>query len=392
MAMAASLAGTLGAQQQPPRRPRLSSGADTNDATAYFQFGLERLQRTPRDAAAAFYWAERLDPASPQILYARHIALLMTDGHRLVQYLHRDPQTLLSPAVRQIDSLYHRALMQEPFLQRGLEEPLLLQYLTRAIAQDDWVGREAPSVGDVARAMDTVLSEYQPLLRGVLSFGRGNAREALHYYGRAMRMRRVRQDVVHTERAMAFMQLRELDSAAQALSTALALLRAEDEAVQRSVYESKARLEFALARVYEEQRNWGSARETYQRALVEDLGYFPAHLRLGQLALRTGDTATALIEFERAVGVNENEYLSRAYLGVVLSRLGRRREAAAHLRRATELEPWAASAWILLGRELDALADTAGALRAYSRYAGQARRADPPLAVVRARIAELTPR
>lgn len=376
--------------QQPPRRPRLSNDADTNDATAYFQWGLDRLQRTPRDAVAAFYWAERLDPASPQIPYARHVAMLMSDGNRLVDYINREPRVLASAEVRRIDSLYFRALMQEPFLQRGLEEALLLMYLQRAVTRDDVVGQTAPREGDVARAMDTLFAEYNPLLRGILAFGRGNAREALAYYARALQLRRLPQEVVHLERGAAFMQLRQLDSAAQAVGAALALLRAADQAAPRPIYESKAQVEFALGRIREEQRNWDAARESYQRALVEDLAYFPAHLRLGLLALRTSDTTTALTEFERAVGVNENEYLSRAFLGVMLARLGRRREAAGHLTRATELEPWAAASWMLLGRERDALGDSTAALAAYRRYAALARRGDAPLTAVRARIAELS--
>ena len=51
-----------------PRRPRLAAAADTNDAGAYYRLGRERLERSPEEAAAAFYWASQIDPgwADPQ--------------------------------------------------------------------------------------------------------------------------------------------------------------------------------------------------------------------------------------------------------------------------------------------------------------------------------------
>ena len=379
--------------QQAPRRPRLSGDADTNDAVAYFQAGLDRLTQNPRDAANAFYWAERLDPASPQILYARHVALLMSDGNRLVSYMQRDQNTFFLDEIRQIDMLYYRALMTDPFLQPSLEEPLLIAFFRRLRTQETWLsgpgGQTRPSDFALLRAMDTTFAEYNPLWRGILAMSRGNAREALQYYARALDRRRARTDLINLHRSIAFYHLRELDSARTAMDSAIAAMRTADTTRVRPIYESKAQWEYALGRLHEEQGNLTAARAAYQRAIVEELSYFPAHLRMGHLSLREGDTAAALLEFERAVQVKENDYIARAYLGAVLGRLGRNRDAAAHLRRATELEPWAAPSWLLLGREHDRAADTTAALAAYDRYIALSRRADPPRAAVRARAGEL---
>ena len=43
----------------PEKRPRLDAGADTNDALAYYNFGVAQFEREPQQAAAAFYWAAR---------------------------------------------------------------------------------------------------------------------------------------------------------------------------------------------------------------------------------------------------------------------------------------------------------------------------------------------
>ena len=51
-----------------PSRPPLPAGADTNDARAYYDFGLSKLEREPDRAADAFYWAVRFKLASQQDL------------------------------------------------------------------------------------------------------------------------------------------------------------------------------------------------------------------------------------------------------------------------------------------------------------------------------------
>jgi tetratricopeptide (TPR) repeat protein len=376
--------------QQAPRRPRLARDADTNDASAYFNWGLERLTRVPEQAAAAFYWAERLDPASPQTLYARYVALHIADRDRLGRYLERDRAVLNRPEVRRIDSLYHQALMLDPFLHQGLEEIFLLRGIEGMIAaRPTWTGNDGPAAGDIARAMDTIFATVNPYLRGTLAAGRGNHREALHYYSRALTARRIRADVIHAARARSFHALRQYDSAQAALVTALSLARAADTAALRFVYESRATWEFALARAYEDGRNYAAAREAYQRTLAEDLAYFPAHIRLGLLALALRDTAAALTELERAVATFEGHYQAQATLGAVYGRLGRREAAIRHLHLATRLEPWASATWYLLGHELEAAGDAAAADTAYTRFLALARRGDNNTVTVRANLNRL---
>ena len=63
--------------QEPPPRPELAAGADTNSANAYYEFGLERLERRPKRAADAFYWACRLEPTWAEPWYAQWVARLL---------------------------------------------------------------------------------------------------------------------------------------------------------------------------------------------------------------------------------------------------------------------------------------------------------------------------
>src|SRR5437773_10142033 len=76
-----------------PKRPALLESADTNDARAYFDLGLQSLRRDPKMAADAFYWSARLDPMNADAFYARRVALLLSDPRRLELYWTGDRST-----------------------------------------------------------------------------------------------------------------------------------------------------------------------------------------------------------------------------------------------------------------------------------------------------------
>jgi hypothetical protein len=67
---------------------------------------MEQLDRDPEVAAAAFYWAARLDPTSADAYYGRRCALLLADKWRFQKYIEEDRRTLQSSEVKRIDSLY----------------------------------------------------------------------------------------------------------------------------------------------------------------------------------------------------------------------------------------------------------------------------------------------
>ena len=105
----ALLAGAHGANAQKakdePKRPRFPSGVDTNNAQVYYDFGLEKLERDPEQAADAFYWAMRINPTSADAYFARRCALLLSDRYRFQKYMDDDRRTLQSDEVNRIVSL-----------------------------------------------------------------------------------------------------------------------------------------------------------------------------------------------------------------------------------------------------------------------------------------------
>jgi tetratricopeptide (TPR) repeat protein len=374
--------------QQAPRRPRLSGDADTNDAAAYFQLGLDKARTDPNGADAAFYWASRLDPMSPQSLYARGIVQILRDPARLVRYQQRDARTLAQPQVRTIDSLRYRAEMADPFFHRGMDELLLFAWGKAAShGSEEWFGtsssagagavsdsRGASNASGIANALERFLEENDPYGRGQLYYSQGDLRNAVLYLGIAQRNRAA--DWVWADRARAFMELRQVDSALANLGQAIESRTGASDDDAHHVYESTAAWTFALGRVLEDRRDSAAARRAYQRALAADPGYYPATLRLGILALGARDTAAAVGALQDVVRRPDAQFFATAVAATVLSRIGRRDEALAALRRGTEIEPWASSGWLMLGRGLEGASDTTGAVNAYQRYLALAPRGD----------------
>src|SRR6185295_20028655 len=99
------------------------------------------------------------------------------------------------------------------------------------------------------------------------------------------------------------------DGALVELQAAVKEMRDRDTTRMRSWYRSKELFEHATGMIHEMRGNVDSAKAAYGRALQEHLSYYPAHMRLGTLALLSGDTATAVSELDLAVQVAPDEPL-----------------------------------------------------------------------------------
>src|SRR6266853_2697086 len=189
-----------------PKRPKLETGADTNFAPAYYEYGVSMIERDPARAAAAFYWAGRLDPAWAQPLYARRVALLMADPRLLVGYMNGIRRYVESKEARSIDSLELRALMLNPFLARDLDKQLIVAYL-RALVQD-----ELRQSGDQMDAVTSTRFDYyterylrnnaRERVRADVAISDGRVPEARDLYRKALGQERDDEAAgIHVERA-----------------------------------------------------------------------------------------------------------------------------------------------------------------------------------------------
>ena len=382
------------AGQNIPKRPPLN-GADTNQAAAYYQYGLSMLQQDPPKASDAFYWAARIDPTWAQPLYAGRIAFLMgADDQFVIGYMDGKRSYTRSKDARRIDSLELRARMLDPFMERDLDKDLQLRYL-RAL-YDEF----QKSDGGADDQTQTLRFQYfverywrtdaPPAQKAMVAVSERHFPDALNLYREALSQDRDHQAEIHEARARIFYVMGNGDSARAEMEQAIAKLREKDAKDFVWLYESKAVLEHFVGLTYERQDQIGPAREAYGRALQEDLSYFPAHMRLGSVALSAGDTATALSEMDLAAQIKDDDPGLQATYGTVLAQTGHIPEAEQHLHRAVELDPYYANSYYVLGRVDEFSGKAADAVGDYRAYLGHTRAQDPRIADVQRRLAGLS--
>lgn len=351
-ALLAAVGGPLAAQRlgPPADRPRLRDVTDTNDAHAYYDLGLATVEHDPELAAAAFYWAARIDPGWGEPLYARRVALLMNDRGLLNQTFDSRRRRQGSPELRRLDSLQFRALMLSPFLYRRLDRTMFGAYIREVVRQNSRMsGGEEPTRTDLDYEVDQYIRHGGFEMQGWLSYNNGNFAAALRQYELAAGSSNDR-SALRLERARIFGMLGRADSAVSQMRVALDEMRKRDDKDLVVFYDSKAVAEFSIAVLLEGSGDTDGAREAYGRALQEDLSYYPAHMRLGLLALGKADTATALSELALATQIAGDEPFVRYTHGFVLVAAHHYPEALDELRKAVALEPYFALPYLRLGQ------------------------------------------
>jgi tetratricopeptide (TPR) repeat protein len=297
----------------------------------------------------------------------------------------RERAAMNTPEMRHIDSLRLRALLANPFFHPSLDDVMVERWIEGVIVQEN---RQA-SVAEVRYAVRRYLEDNRNYsTQAWLAMSRGDFASAARFYG-VVAQERPRNYAARADRAHAFMLLGNGDSAKTSMEDAIRVSRAADTAAVRYSYQSKQSLLYALGRICEQSGDAVCARRVYEEALVEHLGFWAAHVRLGILALGGGDTTRALRELQSAVEVREDDYSAQLMYGYVLGVAGRFDSAVVHLRRAADLEPWASAPYDLLGQILDVSARPAEAMPAYERFLQLARQDDPSRIPVTQRVAAL---
>jgi Tfp pilus assembly protein PilF len=351
LAVAALLiAAVAHAQKKPkePKRPRMEASRDTNAAGAYYYWGQGQMRSSPRDAQDAFYWASRIEPAWADPLYAQRIAYHLSDLERFLKYLNGTKYVLRAAETKRIDSLLYRAMLRDPFLFRRHDKMLIDRLVDAMTGRGGLIGGSPDFLAWVAYS-ETRFSE------AVAQYAKAIAKKPKDYE-------------LHAERARAFFHMGKFDSTVAEMNRALEGYRKDDEKDLVILYESKAMYEFSIANAYIQAGKLEEAREALGRALTEDLSFYIAHQRMAALALKAGDTTTALSEYELAVQLNNDDAPLRAEYGAVLVALGKYAEAEAPLLRAIELEPWYAQPYAILASAYEGMGKTADAVAQYTRF------------------------
>ena len=166
-------------------------------------------------------------------------------------------------------------------------------------------------------------------------------------------------------------------------------MRQKDEKKLVVLYDSKAMAEYSVATLLEGAGQPEKAKEAYGRALQEDLAYYPAHMRLGLLALGQGDTAAAVSELAMAAELAATDPFVRYMNGWVLGKVKHTKEAVAELTKATELEPYFALPNLVLGAQYEVLEKAPEAMAAYDRFLKIASANDPQRQFASERLEDL---
>jgi tetratricopeptide (TPR) repeat protein len=340
-------ANPVGAQDI-PRRPKLEANADTNDWESYYEYGVRHLQRFPRRSFDAFYWASRLAPWSADPLYAQWVAFHLRDIGRFERYLDDDKKVLTAPDVQRSDSLLRLAVLRNPFVHRAIE--MALYDALPGIWRGDVVTRAWLAYAN------------QKFDRARELFGRAISDKPDKFY----RLRQIR--------AVLFVAGRQYDSALVEMTTLLSKARQVDEKELVRVYESKAFYEYAIGRLELARGNRKAAREAFERALIEDLAYGPAHVWLAGLAEAKGDTANALASYAQAVDLAPSDAIYRYQYAVALLKAERVQEGLDQINQAIALEPLYADSYVFKASAHEQLGHPDSARVAYRTYLDRAAR------------------
>ncbi|MDB4907406.1 MAG: hypothetical protein JWO05_2190 [Gemmatimonadetes bacterium] len=374
--------------QKTPKRPKLFDGADTNDARAYLEYGTVMLKNDPEKAGDAFYWATRLDPANAEAFYARRVAYLLANPRRYGQYQSGDKRVIQSKEMQQMDSLLGRALMLNPVFVRRHERTALIALLKFWI-EDGQGGSVTVDQAYIDRMIDEATRNgANEDLRAEMAYADGDYSDALRYYVTALKSSKDKAGI-HVERGRIFLQTGHPDSAYAEFGVALDEMRKKDKKDFVVFYNSKASLEVSRGIASEQAGRMGDARAAYSHALEEDLAYYPAHLRLGYLALDSKDTTTALSELDLAAQLRPDDGLLHQRYGYALMSAGKNDAAIEQLKKATELEPFYALGFRQLGEAYEAAGKKAEAATAYKQYLAVASRSDNMRGQVEAKLPSL---
>jgi Tfp pilus assembly protein PilF len=385
-----ALAGTAAAQRvhDVPARPALWAGADSNSANVYYVMGVQKLEQDPRLAAAAFYWAERLNPGWPQALYGRRVALMMTNQRRLVDYIQQKRSVAGDPEVLAIDSLFLRAVQRDPFLHQQLDKPMLIMYFRNIYSQAVREGTGATNDALAEYALQSDLANADPDMKAWLDYASGRFPAAIQGYERALHhasyANPLRMDLARIHYLSG-----DYARAAQYLREALDDARGRDRRDIVRVYESKGVMEFSRAAALERGGDAAGAREGYGKALTEDLAFWPAHRRLAQMALAAGDTSAALAEMALTVQIAPAEADLRYEHGLLLLQANQAVEGAAELQQAAELDPYYAAPHYVLGLVHDQSGMPQEAVEHYRHFLARAAQDDGNRARAQERVAAL---
>ncbi|MGH7468459.1 MAG: tetratricopeptide repeat protein [Longimicrobiales bacterium] len=378
------------AQSAPRDRPPLPAGADVNDVAEFYRLANQLLESNPVRAEQAYAWAARLAPGSAELWYGRFVARLLARPEFLIRWMQADVRAMRQRDMMALDSLRLAFHTADPFFFGQYDGKLLMAYFDELIERDL---RQSGNTSAVDRAaIDFELTNYLkrqgPEMNGWLAYTERRFANALSHYTSALKVTKDRAGL-YSSRALVFYHTGRYAEAIADLKLAVEDRSKQEKDKLVHVYESQATYEFMIGRASEAMNDTASAREAYARALLSELSYYPAHLRLGRLDLAAGDTAAALNAFKTALDLRPNDPAIRYLYGDLLLSAGRPAEAEPELKQATVLEPYFAAPYYGLGRVAELQGKRADAAAWYRQFLERTSRRNELRAAAETKLREL---
>jgi len=333
-----------------PRPELVDTTADPNDALSYYRLGDSVRRDLPGLADRAFYWALRLDPTFADAYFARWTLLRrefpwreMPDGS-IRRIFVVQPNAVLAT-----DSLLGIAVAYSPFLEGSLDFPRwIINVDARRAARDQ-------------------------IMAGMRAYGRRDFRKAVTEWAKAIE-KEPAAVLLHVPRAYAWVRLDEPDSAIGDLMVLVKRLELVQRDSSMAAYYSKEYLYYAIGMLHAIKQRYEEARAAFEQALLENLGFYMAHVRLAGTAALLEDTATALNELQTASLIRADDPLALVYHASLLINAGRVPEAERQLHAALRADSDYALPHVFLGLAAETRHDTATARAEYGRYLARAPR------------------
>jgi tetratricopeptide (TPR) repeat protein len=206
------------------------------------------------------------------------------------------------------------------------------------------------------------------LSRAWIAYANQKLDNALVLFGRAISDKPDKFYRLRHVRAVIFVAKRQFDSAHAEMTALLEKTRQLDQQQLVHFYESKAFYEYAIGRLELARGNSKLAREAFERALIEDLAYGPAHAWLAALSEDRGDKESAITSYAQAVEVAPSDPIYRYQYAVSLMKASRTEEGLAQINQAIALEPFYADSYVFKAAAHEQLAQPDSARVAYQTY------------------------
>jgi tetratricopeptide (TPR) repeat protein len=280
--------------------------------------------------------------------------------------------------------------MLSPFLQQKHDVKAIKRALAWSLEKE--LRRENPTAQvnrtEIEYYIDQMLQRVDPAVSAWIAHSEGRFVAAQDSYRKALSQSN-NKAYLRADLARLLVLMGRFPDARDEMTLALEELRTTDQEKLIRIYESKALYEHSIGLILEQLGDQAGAREAYARALQEDLSYYPSHIRLGDLALSAGDTATALTELELAVQIRGEDAGIRYMHAELLFRAGHFEAAAAESMEAIALEPLFALPYLLLAESIYAQGRHMDAAPHYREFLDRATRRAPEREQVKLRLAEI---